>query len=115
MRSARGGDITIERRRRDTETVCDLGDADVGVGQHRFGSLDVVVGEFWRTTSGAASAPSGGKPRLGTLSDQATLEFRQCSEYVKNQPPLRGRRVEGFAERLSKPRPRVIGMAAGQA
>src|SRR5271169_3157237 len=80
MRSARGGDVTIERRRRDTETVCDLGDAYVGAGQHRFGSLDVLVGEFWRTTSGAASAPSRGKPRLGTLADQAALEFRQCSE-----------------------------------
>jgi hypothetical protein len=33
-----------------------LGDTDVGVGQHRLGSLDVVVGEFWRATSGAAGA-----------------------------------------------------------
>ena len=63
MRGARGGDVTIQRRRRDTKTVCDLSDADVGVGQHRFGSLDVVVGEFWRTTSGAARAPRGGKAR----------------------------------------------------
>jgi hypothetical protein len=31
--------------------VCDLGDADVGVGQHRLGSLDVVVGKFWRAMS----------------------------------------------------------------
>jgi hypothetical protein len=36
----------IERCRRDTETMCDLGDADVGIGQQRFGSLDVIVGEF---------------------------------------------------------------------
>jgi hypothetical protein len=60
-----------------------LGDPDVGVGRHRFGSLDVVVSELWRTTSGAAGAPSGGSPRLGTLPDQAALEFRQCSEHVK--------------------------------
>lgn len=40
----------------------DLGDADVGVGQHRLGSLDVVVGEFWRTTSGAVCAPGGARP-----------------------------------------------------
>ena len=49
--SARGGDVPIERRRRDPETVCDLSDADVGIGQHRLGGLDVVVGEFWRATS----------------------------------------------------------------
>jgi hypothetical protein len=76
IRGARGGNVTIERRRRDTETVCDLGDADVGVGQHRLASLNVVVGEFWRTTSGAACAPSGGEACLGALSDQAALEFR---------------------------------------
>ena len=54
----------------------DLGDADVGVGQHRLGSLDVVVGEFWRTASRPACAPSGSKTRLGALPDQAALEFR---------------------------------------
>jgi hypothetical protein len=63
-------------RRRDTETVCDLGDADIGVGQHRLGSLDVFIGEFSRTTSGAACAASGGESRLGALPDQAALEFR---------------------------------------
>ena len=55
----------------------DLGDADVGIGQHRLGGLDVVIGEFWRTASRAAGAPSGGKARLGALPDQAALEFRQ--------------------------------------
>jgi hypothetical protein len=74
IRGSHGGDVTIERRRRDTETVCDLGDADVGVGQHRLGSLDVVVGEFWRTADGA---PSDGAARLSALPDQAALEFRQ--------------------------------------
>ena len=37
-----------------------MGDADVGVGQHRLGGLNVIVGEFWRTTLGAARAPGGG-------------------------------------------------------
>ena len=50
--------------------------ADVGVGQHRLGGLNVVVGEFWRTTSGATRAPGGGEARLGALPDQAALEFR---------------------------------------
>src|SRR5271155_3477901 len=61
MRGARGGDVTIQRRRRDAQAVCDLGDADVGVGQHGLGSLDVVVGEFWRTASSAARTPRGGE------------------------------------------------------
>ena len=55
----------------------DLGDADVGVGPHRLGGLNVVVSEFWRTTSGTARAPGGGEARLGALPDQAALEFRQ--------------------------------------
>ena len=32
IRGACGGDVSIERRRGDTETVCDLGDVDVAVG-----------------------------------------------------------------------------------
>src|SRR5438132_14404394 len=98
MRGACGGDVSIERRRGDTETVCDLGDADVGVGQHRLGSLDVVVGKFWRATSGAAGAARGGEARLGALADQTALELRERAEHVKDQPALRGRRVERFRE-----------------
>jgi hypothetical protein len=66
---ARGGNVTIERRRRDAEAVCDLSYADVGIGEHRLGCLDVVVGKFWRTASGAARAPGGGKAGLGALPD----------------------------------------------
>jgi X-Pro dipeptidyl-peptidase C-terminal non-catalytic domain len=50
-----------------TETVCDLRHADIGIGQHRPGSLDVVVGEFPRPASSAAGAPGDGKPRSGAL------------------------------------------------
>jgi hypothetical protein len=35
----------------------DLGDADVGIGQHRLGGLDIVVGEFRGASSSAAGAP----------------------------------------------------------
>src|SRR6516225_5894662 len=59
IRGARGGNVTIERRRRDAETVCDLGDTDVGVG--RLGGLNVIVGKFGRTASGAARAARGDK------------------------------------------------------
>ena len=47
--------------------MCDLGDADVGVGQHRLGSLDIVARKFWRTTSGAARAPRRREARLGGM------------------------------------------------
>jgi hypothetical protein len=47
---------------------------------------------------GAAGAPRGGKARLRALADQAALEFRQRTKHVKDQPPLRGRRVEGFGQ-----------------
>ena len=43
IRGARGGQISIQRRRRDAEPVCDLSHADVGIGEHRLGGLDVVV------------------------------------------------------------------------
>jgi hypothetical protein len=65
IRGPRGGHISIERRRRDAEAVRDLSHADVGIGEHRLGGLDVVVGEFRRPASGAASMPRGGEARLG--------------------------------------------------
>src|SRR3954447_27069575 len=80
--------ISIERRRRDTKALRDLSNGDVRIGQHRLGGLDVILGEFRRTASGAAKAPGGGKARLGALPNQAALEFRQRAEHVKNQSPL---------------------------
>ncbi len=88
----------MERRRRDAEPVRDLSCGDVGVGEHRLGGIDVVVGEFRRSASRPASATRGGQPRLGALADQAALEFRKRAKHVKNQTPLRGRRVEGFGQ-----------------
>src|SRR5215469_1175983 len=58
IRGARGGQISIQRRRRDAEPVCDLSHADVGIGEHRLGSLDVVVRQFRRPASRAARAAS---------------------------------------------------------
>jgi hypothetical protein len=48
IRGSRGGDATIERRRRDAEPLRDLSYSDVGIGEHRLGGLDVVFGEFRR-------------------------------------------------------------------
>jgi hypothetical protein len=56
-RGSRGGDVTIERRGGDAEAVRDLSDADVGIGQHRLGGLNVVVREFRRAASCAPSTP----------------------------------------------------------
>ena len=75
--------------------MCDLSHADVGIGEHRLGGLDVVVSQFRWPASGAARAARGGEARLGALADQAALEFRQRTKHVKDKPPLRGRRVEG--------------------
>jgi hypothetical protein len=75
VRGSRGGDVAIERRGRDPEAVRDLRHADVRIGQHRLGGLDVVVGEFGRTAASAARAPSGSEARLGALPDQAALKF----------------------------------------
>jgi hypothetical protein len=50
-----------------------------------------------RMPSGAARAPRRREARLSALPDQAALEFRQRAKDVKNQPRLRGRRVEGFS------------------
>jgi hypothetical protein len=98
FRRSRGGNVTIQRRRRHAKAMRDLSHADVGIGEHCLGRLDVVVREFRRTASGAANAPRGGETRLGALSDQAALEFRQCAEHVKNEAPLRRRRVESFGQ-----------------
>jgi hypothetical protein len=61
-------------------------------------------GKFWRATSGAAGASSSSQACLSTLADQTALEFRQRAEHVKNEPPLRGRRIEGFSQ-AAKPDP----------
>jgi hypothetical protein len=71
---------------------------NIRIGEQRLGGLDVVISEFRRTASGTAETPRGGKTRLGALADQTALEFRQRTKHVKNQPPLRGRRVEGFGQ-----------------
>ena len=76
IRGARGGDASIERRRRDTETVCDLGDADVRVGLQCPRGFKVVLCQLSWTAPRSACAPSNGKAGLGALSDQAALEFR---------------------------------------
>jgi hypothetical protein len=98
IRGSCGGDVPIERRGGDAQAVRDLGHADIGIGEHRFGGLDVVVRELGRPASGAANAARGGKARLGALPDQAALKFRQRAKHVKNKPTLRGRRVEGFGK-----------------
>ncbi len=54
----------MERRRSAAETVSDLGDTDVGIGQHRLGGLDVVIRQFRRPASGAARTPRCGEARL---------------------------------------------------
>ena len=51
----------IERRGRDAEAVRDLRHADVGIGEHRLGALDVVVRQFRRSASGAANAARDGE------------------------------------------------------
>src|SRR3954453_11603667 len=52
--------IPVERRRRDTKALRYLSDGDVGVSEHRLGSLNVILGEFRRTASGATEPPRGG-------------------------------------------------------
>jgi len=76
IRGSRRWDVPIERRGRDAEAVRYLGHGDVGIGEHRLGGLDIVIGEFRGASSSAAGAPRGGKARLGALPDQAALEFR---------------------------------------
>jgi hypothetical protein len=69
---SRSRKISIERRRRDTKALRDLSDGDVGIGEYRLGSLDIILGEFRRTASGAAKAPGSGQTCLDTLADQGS-------------------------------------------
>src|SRR3954451_2683164 len=73
---SRGGYIPIERCGGDTEAVRDLSYGNVRISKQRLGGLDIILGEFRGTASGAAKPPRGGKTRLGALTDQTTLEFR---------------------------------------
>ena len=90
--------VAIERRGRDTEALCDLGDTNIWIGEHCLCDIKVLFCQFRRTASGAAGAPSSGKSRLGTFPDQASLEFRERTKHMKNQSSLRSRRVEGLGQ-----------------
>ena len=59
--------------------MCDLRHADIGIGQHRLDSLDVVIGQFWRAASGAAKPTLGGEARLGARADQIALELGEAA------------------------------------
>src|SRR3954449_3827991 len=85
IRGSCSGKISIERRRRDTKALRYLSDGDVGVSEHRLGSLNVILGEFRGTAASTAKAPRGGKTCLGAFSDQAALELGQRAEHVENQ------------------------------
>jgi len=63
IRGSLGGDIAIKCSWKNADAMRELGDAVIGSGQHRLGGRDVVVGEIWRASSGAAAAPRGGKAR----------------------------------------------------
>ena len=81
-----------------TEAVRDLCDADVGIRQQCPRDVKVVFRQLWWTASGTAKPTRGGEARLGALSDQAALEFRQRAEHMKDQTALCGRGVEGFGQ-----------------
>ena len=95
---ARGGDIAIERGRRHAEAVRDLSNADIGIRKQCPRGFEVLLGQLRRTATRAAEATGGREARLGALPDQAALEFRECAKHMKNQPPLRSRRVEGLGQ-----------------
>ena len=62
----------------------------------------------WRSTR--PPLPLLGWARLGSLSDQTALEFRQRAKHVENQPSLCGRGVEGFGQtaKPDAPHPEVF-------
>jgi hypothetical protein len=70
--------------------------ANVGISQHRFGSFDVVVGEFWQSASSAAKPTGCGEPAR-VRSRKAALELSERTKHVKHEPPLCGR-LEGFGQ-----------------
>jgi hypothetical protein len=69
IRGSRGGDVTIERRRRDTEPLRDLSYSDVGIGEHRLHLLDA---EHRRQNADSLA-------RLGMLTGMAHRAFARKS------------------------------------
>src|SRR5689334_16666789 len=85
VRGSCGKDVSIERRGGDAETVRNLRDPDIRIGESRLGRLDVVIGEFCRTSFGTAKSPRGGKTCLSALTDQTMLDFHERAAYMKHQ------------------------------
>lgn len=75
IRGARGGQISIQRRRRDAEPVRDLNHPDVGVREHRLGGLDVVVSQL-RRPERTLSYARFRKKRVGASLRRSAGEFR---------------------------------------
>src|SRR5271170_1119315 len=75
IRGSRGGNIAIERRRTNTETVRDLRDTDVGVGEHRLGSLeDARTRKSMRLTATESSLVSvGSKHHMRFLNNRSLI------------------------------------------
>jgi hypothetical protein len=61
IRGSCSGNVSIERRRGDAETVRGLSHADVRICEHYLGGLDVVLREFLADGLQCGRAPRGGK------------------------------------------------------
>jgi hypothetical protein len=88
IRGARGGQISIQRRRRDAEPVCDLSHADAGLASIALAASMSSSVSFGGRPPVRPARRAAARPAWGALADQAALEFRQCTKHMKDKPPF---------------------------
>lgn len=93
------GHVAVESGSRDTKAASNLFNVDLGVGQHRLCSFQVVGVKLWRPPSCSPACTGCIEVSTSALTDNATLKFGQCPENLENKPATSSRCVNGFGQR----------------
>src|SRR5271165_670269 len=98
IRRSRSGKVAIQRRARHPETVGNIADGIIGIGEQRPRNVEVVLGQLRRSASCSARTLRYGKSGACTLPNEGALEFGKLAEHVKHQDALRRRPVDRLRE-----------------
>ena len=98
IRRPRSRKVAIQRRGRHPETVGNIADGNIGIGELRPRNVEVVLGHLRRSPSGSARTLRCGKSGACRLSNEGALEFGKRAEHVKHLDALRRRRVARLRE-----------------
>src|SRR3954452_20221582 len=95
-----GIDIAPQRHAGDIEGFANVSNGRALVGVELFHQSDLFGGEGFSPAALASPGSGRGKPGLGALADDVTLELRKGAEDVEDELPAAGRGVDLLGEAL---------------